>query len=267
MLKRINLLLVVFVITVNAYSQGKDCTGYPFYLSGGYVPVYYTDSTVVNGITVYTDSIIINIVSVDNIDTINGSRIYISGHNRLYNVNYPFTLTNNPPFKKAIYRNDSCGFSSLLFIINSHIGRHSKSVGEKRYAILSSDDKYINYASLTEADGEFYTKYNPIEEDCKVCFSFSKNKKEELMAWIRQKMNKGLIVSIGIEKKTYIAKLFAPLHVSGVLEDAVNNMDVEVNNFKDAQAWAMKRVNEGYMISISIDKKTGEYVVIATTKY
>lgn len=213
MFKFVKFLFVFFVITLNSYSQKKDCSDRPFYLLDEYVPVYYTDSIIVNGLTVYTDSIIIKAVPIDySSDTINGSLVYINGN--VYEVNYPIVLTNNLPFKKAIYRDDYCGFWHLFFSITFRlwVQQTAKNSEEKgRYYILSSDKRYINYASIRKNDGDFYTKYNPSRENNNGSISFSERQFEKLMNWAQQEMDKGLIVSVGSKnKRTYIVKSFDP---------------------------------------------------------
>jgi hypothetical protein len=54
-LKYISLFFVFFVITMNAYSQKRDCFGASSNLSGD--KIIYTDSMNVNGLIVYTDSV------------------------------------------------------------------------------------------------------------------------------------------------------------------------------------------------------------------
>lgn len=214
MSKFVNLLFVFLIITVNAYSQKQDCSEHPFHLSEEYIPVFYVDSIIVDGLTVYTDSITMDIVSVDYTDSveIDGSLIYIGGN--VYKVNYPITLTNNPPFKKAIYRGDYCEFFRLMHRITARLwGQQvSKTSDEKgRYYILSSGNKYINYAYMRTSDDDFYTKYNPLREDNNGSFSFSDRQFNKLMNWVQQEMDKGLIVTVGSKnKRTYIAKSFDP---------------------------------------------------------
>jgi hypothetical protein len=217
MFKFINLLFVCFVITTNAYSQKKDCSDSPFYfyLSGDKMNrIIYTDSTIVNSVTVYTDSLIVDFAVVYTDSIIVDASVIYTDSMLSYKVDYPITLTNNPPFKKAIYR-DYCEFSHQIFLMTSILSRQQGtnfSDEKKGYYILSSDDRFIRYAFLTKADGELYDKYSPIEENNKTCFSFSKRQYGKLVNWIQQEIDKGLIVSVTIgskNKKTYIAKLFS----------------------------------------------------------
>jgi hypothetical protein len=213
MFKSINLLCVFFVIAMSAYSQKEDCFR-PFYVSGD--RIIYTDSTVVNDVAVYTDSLIVDIsvVYTDSI-IVEGSVIYTDS-TRSYHVDYPITLTGNPPFKKAFYR-DSCEFIYQIRWITFNLWgqqRTNSSNEKKGYYILSANGRFIHYAFLTKEDGELYTKYNPIAEDKKGSFSFSERQYGKLLTWIQQEMDKGLIVSLTIDGKSmkryrYVTKLFS----------------------------------------------------------
>jgi hypothetical protein len=49
MKKNLGILFIFFIIT-NAYSQKKNCSSLPFYMSGD--RIIYTDSTIINGVTI-----------------------------------------------------------------------------------------------------------------------------------------------------------------------------------------------------------------------
>jgi hypothetical protein len=213
MFKSINLLFVFFVIAMNAYSQKEDCFT-PFYMSGD--RIIYTDSTVVNGVTVYTDSLIVDISVVYKDSIIVEGVVVYTDSAMSYRVDYPITLTDNPPFKKAFYR-DYCEFIYQIHWMTFRFWRQQRtnSSDEKNgYYILSANGRFIRYAFLTQADGELYTKYNPVEEDKKGNFSFSERQYGKLMKWLQEEIDKGLTVSLGIDAKSmrryrYVTKFFS----------------------------------------------------------
>jgi hypothetical protein len=55
MIKQINLLFILIAITINIYSQKVDSLKHPSHLSGN--KVIYTDSVVMHGVVIYTDSL------------------------------------------------------------------------------------------------------------------------------------------------------------------------------------------------------------------
>ena len=213
MFKYVNLLCFFVIISVNAYSQKRNCCGhFPFdYSQSG---IIYIDSIIVNGVTVYTDSIVIErvVVYTDSM-IVNGSVVYTDSSVSQRVTNYPITLTNKSPFNKAVFR-DYCEFRNLM-LLHIHFRLWCQQVsklsdGKKGYYILSSDDRYINYAFISETDDKF-SEYDPMDDG----FSFSQKRYCYLMDWVEQEIDKGLMVSIGVKsikniksKRTYIAKSF-----------------------------------------------------------
>ena len=209
--------LVFLVITTAVYSQQKkDCSGkyayFSFYMS--YNPntsenkIFYTDSTIINGVTVYTDSLVVEITVSYSDSTVIGDSVIYSGRSTSYKVDYPFTLTNNPPFKKAIYR-DYCELMVLMRNLASQLLTQSikkiKFPDEKKaYYILSPEGRYINYASLTKADGELYAKYKLNKKDKNI---ISIRNYGKLRNFVQQEMEKGHKVIIDSKNsRTYIVK-------------------------------------------------------------
>jgi hypothetical protein len=201
------LLFVFFIITTNVYSQKRDCSGYhPLYLSGD--RVIYTDSIIANDVRIYTDSVVLDIfVSYIDSSIIDNFVIYTDSV-----VSYSYPLTNNPPFKNAVYR-DYCEFFREMFFITTMLWRQERvrtSDEEKKYYIFSANNRFINYTSVSKNNGELYAKYNPTGKDNKNSFSFSQRQFDKLTNWVLQEMDKGLKVSVGSKnKKTYIAKSFS----------------------------------------------------------
>jgi len=211
MLKYVKLFCIFFVITVNAYAQKRDCCESPFDYSK--VGIIYIDSIVVNGATVYTDSIVIDkeIVYKDSM-IVNGSVVYTDSIVELRIENYPIALKNKLPFKYAVYR-DACEYQMLMLrIIGVRLRRENEekpSDEKERYCIFSYDDKCINYGLISEADGEFYTKYNPIDGGV----SFPGKQYGKFRDYLRKEMDKELKVSVmrvgSGKKETYFVKSFA----------------------------------------------------------
>ena len=220
------IIVVFLVITVNAtYSQKKENKYYSFDLvsfvlenfskdfSNDTILYIYIDSNIVNGVAVYTDSIKVDIST-------NGGGLLVRGNSnsyvmaqddgeRFFKIHYPIPLTDNQLFKKAVYRND-CGLTG--YIVSMFHSRQNECIGEG-YVILSSEGKYINYAFLDEKDGDFYAKYNPLDERNGGTVTIIKRKK--LQNWISQETenqgietNKNKIISIIKFGKTYIVKSF-----------------------------------------------------------
>jgi len=214
MLKYLSVVFVFLVVSMNAYSQKRNCSdGYPFYMSGD--TIIYTDSVIKNGLTVYTDSLVVKISTIylDSV-VIDGSIVYTDSAIS-YEMDYPITLKDNPLFKKAIYR-DYCEFINLINDITFTVWAQVHNSDEKKgYYILSSDDRFINYAFLTKKDNrELYAKYNPVGKDNSSSLSsvIRTIRENKLMRWVRQEMKKGLIVSIGSRNGlTYIGKSFTDL--------------------------------------------------------
>jgi hypothetical protein len=170
--------------------------------------VIYTDSTIDNGVRVYTDSIVLDIfVSYIDSSIIDGFVVYTDSV-----VSYHYPLTNNPPFNNAVYH-DYCEFFREMFFITTMLWKQERiktSYEEKRYYILFANNKFINYTSVSRNDSELYAKYNPIGEDNNGSFSFSQRQFDKLTNWVLTEMDKGLKVSIASKnKKTYIAKSFS----------------------------------------------------------
>ena len=198
LIKRI--LIVIFVVTaINAvYSQKKEQKCYSFdradallhFVSRDTTLYLYTDSNIVNGLTVYTDSIRVDISPKTN-DYRSG---FLDNEFVSYKIHYPIPLTENSLFKKAIYSDD---YRCFLYL-----------APYKNYVILSSDGKYINYAFLGEKDGDLYTKYDPLNKDNSGIVM--RIKKKEIWHWVTQeKSKKDEIVSIVKKGNVYIVKSFS----------------------------------------------------------
>ena len=220
LMKRI-IIVVFLVITVNAaYSQKKENKYYSFDLvsfvlenfpkdfSNDTILYIYIDSNIVNGLAVYTDSIKVDIST-------NGGGLLVRGNSnsyvmtqddgeRFFKIHYPIPLTDNPLFKKAIYRDDN----GLTGYIVSMFHSRQNECDIEEYVILSSDDKYINYAFLNKKDGDLYAKYNPLDEGNGGTVTIIKRKK--LQSWLSQETetNKNKIISIVKLGKVYIARSF-----------------------------------------------------------
>ena len=212
MYRYIKVFCIFFIVTANVYSQKKDCSCRPiyFYMTGD--RVIYTDSIIVDGVTVYTDSFIVDVTVVPKGTTVSDATVAsFSGDSIVfYKADYPFTLTDNPPFKNAIFRDD-CEFLHQMRLVVIRLWRQEADnlpEEKKGYYILSAENRYINYGFLTKEEGELYAKYNP-ENDMKSNFSFSKRQYGKLIHWVKQEMDKGMKVSIGSKnQKTYVAKSF-----------------------------------------------------------
>lgn len=211
------MLLVFFIMTANAYSQKRDCKGR--YFDTLRSRIAYTDSSMINGSTVYTDSLIeVDIIITYNDDTVGAvikGFISDAGSRAFDRIHYPITLSDNPPFKEAIFR-DYCEFLHRLDFMDVMLYRQERKNlpnEEKGYYIISSDDKYINYAFLSRDDGELHTKYNPITGDNnESSFSFSQRQYGKFIKHVQHELNKGLIVSFGRKnKKTYVVKTFSSI--------------------------------------------------------
>ena len=219
LVKRI-LVFTFVIITVNtAYSQKKECRYYSYYLTNSIVKNFpkdflrdttlyiYVDSNIVNGLTVYTDSVKVDIF-VNNEDYLfmfgDFNMVLRNDEPLLYKIYYPIPLIDNPLFKKAVYRNDCAG-------VLSHMGHRlysQQKVGTpKGYFILSADEKYIKYAFLTETNGELYTKYDPLNKDNGGTVTTMKRKK--FNSWITQELDKNEVISITQIGNVYIVKSFS----------------------------------------------------------
>ena len=122
--------------------------------------------------------------------------------------NYPFTLTDDTLFARAVFRND-CEFRNLMLQIYFRTRREqlSKLSSEKeKYFILSANNRFINYGLISEEDNEFYAEYSPIDSD----ISFSQRQYDKLMDWVIQEIDNGRKVSIMSRKnkRRYIVKSF-----------------------------------------------------------
>jgi len=236
-------------MTMNVYSQKVDCSGRCFYCTGE--NVIYMDSTIVNGITVYTDSLMVK-VSVIYTDSIvnNGVVVYTDSSITFSPMNYHIVLKDSTPFTSAIYRND-CEFIYLLL--------NSISMMElnKCYFIFSSDKKYIKYALIKDVNSKLYAKYNPIKKDNNASISFSINNDKNIIKWIQNEMDKGRIVSFGYKnERRFICKSFDM--------DSVKIIDkYRSTNYDETQAWAHQQMEKGYKVDINYDKEINEYVAIA----
>lgn len=267
MFKCINSLIVFFVITMNAYSQKVDRSERCFYCTGE--SVIYTDSTIVNGATVYTDSLIVDISVVYTDSTvIDGSIIYTDSNITYSPRNYHITLTNNPPFKSAIYRNN-CEYFELIqsctFMLWMPIP------DEKRgYFIFSSDKKFVNYAFIKDIDGELYAKYNPMKKENNGSITFSMRNSNKLTDWIQKEMDKGRIVSMGCKnKRKYICKSFwINPDVTIDTNEGSDSMCLKLikvtshfsQDFNETLAWAHEQMAKGYTVVINYNKRTKEYI-------
>ncbi|MDD3281668.1 MAG: hypothetical protein PHC83_08885 [Bacteroidales bacterium] len=248
MFKSVNFLFILLGITINVYSQKEDCTGFPFYLREN--NVVYMDSTFVNGIKIYTDSIIVEeIITYTDSTLVNGLLVYTDSNIHLEVKNYPISLINNLPFTSAIYRND-CEF--IYLILNSI----SMMELNKSYFIFSSDKKHVNYAITKDIDTELYAKYNPIKKDNNASISFSINNDKNIIKWIQNEMDKGRIVSFGYKnERRFICKSFDM--------DSIKIIDkYRSNNYDETQAWAHHQMGKGYKVDINYNKEAKEYIAI-----
>lgn len=242
------LCLFLLVISINAYSQKEDCLGRCFYCTEK--NVIYTDSTIIDGITVYTDSLMVkvSVVYTDSIET-NGTVFYTDSSITYSPMNYHIVLKDSSPFTAAIYRND-CEFIYLLL--------NSISMMElnKCYFIFSSDKKYIKYALIRDVNSKLYAIYNPIKKDNNVGISFSLNNDKNIIKWIQNEIDKGKIVSFGCKnKRRYICKSFDM--------DSVRIIDNYTStNFNDTQTWAHQQMGKDYKVDINYNKETKEYIAI-----
>ena len=215
------IVFVILIISVGvAYSQQKKSHYYSWDLANlvaknfakdffGDTTLYiYTDSNTTNGLTIYTDSIRVDISNNDTcIDALGESNSFMMSRNDrelLCQIHYPITLTDNPLFKKAVYHNDDG------WLATSNIGYilyHQEKEGKKGFFILSYDGKYINYALLEEKDGALHAKYSPLNKGNSGIVTTIK--KKELRNWITQKTeaNENTIISIIKNGNVYIAKV------------------------------------------------------------
>lgn len=228
--------LIILVMTMNVYSQKVDCTGRCFYCTGK--NVIYTDSTIIDGITVYTDSLMVKV-----------SVVYTDSSITFSPINYHIVLKDSTPFTATIYRND-CEF--IYLILNSI----SMMELNKSYFIFSSDKKYVNYAIIKDIDTELYAKYNPIKKDNNASISFSINNDKNIIKWIQNEMDKGRIVSFGYKnERKFICKSFD--------KDTCTIFDNYTStNFNDTQSWAHQQMGKGYKVDINYNKETKEYIAI-----
>ena len=165
----------------------------------------HVDSNIINGF-VGIDSVKVDIFSKNVNDnhtfvTMGEGMIPRNDVSLFYKIHYPIPLIDNPLFKQAVYRDDVCGL-----ILALHFPQ--KESEEKGYYILSSNNKYVNYAFLEKKDGNLYTKYDPLNEDDITTIMTIKSK--NFHSWITQELekNENKIVSITKNGKVYIVKLF-----------------------------------------------------------
>ena len=217
------LVFLIFVISTNTiYSQEMKCNSILSHLlnvvlednlpkdfSNDTIFYLYVDSNTVNGLT-YIDSIKVDVLYKN----INDNCIFVSGDGMIlesdgfpfYIIHYPIFLKDNPLFKQAVYHGD-CGLVSYITLCFQQ--KYMTLEGErKKYCILSSDGKYVNYAFLGEMDGDLYIKYNPFSEDNSSTITTIKSKK--FRPWITQELekNKNKVFSVIKNGKIYIVKLF-----------------------------------------------------------
>ena len=224
LIKRI-LVFLFLITTINAvYSQGKKSNCYSLYFadyllsnfskdfSKDTIIYLHIDSNIVKVLTVYTDSIRVDISTKETKDNcmLSGC-ISQSNGTVFYNIYYPIPLVNNSLFRNAIYRDDDNGFKFLVSGIG--LTRYSQQKSKilksdkKGYYILSFDGKYINYAFLEEKDGDLYTKYDPLGEGNGSTVTI---KRKKLQNCISQETdtNKNRVISIGKIGNVYVVKSF-----------------------------------------------------------
>ena len=218
--KRI-LAVVFIVLTINvSYSQQKKNSYYSFDSADFVLKNFskdflcdttlyiYMDSSIINGLTVHTDSIRVDVSNNDDCIIVFGSSNFhtMSQNNGglLYKIHYPIPLIDNPLFKKAVYHNDE----SWLTTSNvTHVLYHQEKEKKNGFFVFSSDGKYINYGFLEEKDGDVYTKYNPLNENNSSTVMTIKRKK--LRDWLSQEMNKkDEVFSIAKKGDVYVVKSF-----------------------------------------------------------
>ena len=207
LIKRI-IVFVFLVITINAaYSQKKksNCRASSYsekFFGSDFSKDFlvdttlyiYIDSSIVNGLTVYTDSIKVVVSTKDTQDDCILQGALLRGNQVIfYKIYYPIPLVDNPLFKKAIYRDDDCGLMYLA--------------PYKEYVILSSDGRHINYAFSKKMNGDLSAKYDPLNNNNSGTVMTIKRKK--LWYWITQEMNKDEVVSIAKKGNVYIVKSFS----------------------------------------------------------
>jgi hypothetical protein len=131
-------------------------------------------------------------------------------------IDYPISLTDDSLFTSAIYR-EYCELRILIRHITLKLSLQQVNMifnEEKRYFVLSADDMYIRYAFLRKSDYGIYAKYIPIQkDDNNMVITFRRTEtQKKLLYWVKQEIEKGLIVSIiGKNRRTYICKSFKSL--------------------------------------------------------
>ena len=135
-----------------------------------------------NGLAVYTDSVKVDISTNDGCLLVHGDSNFYQmvqdDGKEFFKIHYPIPLTDNPLFKKAIYRDDN----GLTGYIVSMFHSRQNECNVEGYVILSPDDKYINYAFLNKKDGDLYAKYDPLDEGNGGTVTIIKRKK--LQSWL-----------------------------------------------------------------------------------
>ena len=209
----ISILLAFLFVATSAYSQTIDDCSRPFYMTGE--SVIYIDSIVVEGKTIYTDSLLVNVTVTYKDSIIVDDKVVYTDSSMSFGVVYPIIIAENPPFRYATFLNDYCGFLNQMSLIYIGFTKNFHSKTTSGYHIFSMDNKYIKYDFLTPKDGELYAKYNPFQEKNKETLRFSNRQYyNKLFDWIQKEICEGKIVSIDIDsskkRKTFIGKSFNP---------------------------------------------------------